>query len=112
MDVALKLATTLISLSGTYLVNILLGVFLAGIYASITQLQLILSFVTVTIVNIFLPEMLKSYAEGNVKSLCEYSNSAMNLVSSMLGLIAGGLVAYGSILCHYGFHINIKNIRC
>lgn len=91
-----KLATTLISLSGTYLVNILLGVFLAGIYASITQLQLILSFVTVTIVNIFLPEMLKSYAEGNVKSLCEYSNSAMNLVSSMLGLIAGGLVAYGS----------------
>ena len=90
-----KLAATLISLSGTYLVNILLGVFLAGIYASITQLQLILSFVTVTIVNIFLPDMLKNYAEGDITALNEYSVSAMGLVSSMLGLIAGGLIIYG-----------------
>ena len=90
-----KLAATLLSSCSTYLVNILIGVYMAGIYGSIAQIQSILSFITVAIVNIFLPQMYKIYAEDKKTELVTYTAEVLKVISIVLGIVAGGLIVFG-----------------
>lgn len=92
-----KLAATLLSSCSTYLVNILIGVYMAGIYGSVSQIQSILSFITIAVVNVFLPQMFKLYAmEGEKKGLIKYTGESLKVLSILLGVITGGLIIYGA----------------
>lgn len=91
-----KLAATLLSSCSTYLVNILIGAYLAGVYGSIAQLQSILSFMTVAIVNVFLPQMYKKYAVGDKAGLIKDTSDGLNVISSVLGVVSGGLIIFGN----------------
>lgn len=90
-----KLAATLISTCSTYMVNILAGVYLAGIYGAIAQIQSILSVITVAIVNVFLPGMYKKYAANQISDLIEYTKSRTKVISIILGIVSGGLIIFG-----------------
>lgn len=92
-----KLAAVLLSSSSTYLANIWLGVYLAGIYGSVAQIQSILSFITVSVVNIFLPQMYKLYASGQKAGLAEYTTDGLKILSMILGIVVGGLMVFGDI---------------
>ena len=92
-----KLAATLLSSCSTYLVNILIGVYMAGIYGSVSQIQSILSFITVAIVNVFLPRMFKLYAvKGEKNGLIKYTRESLKVLSILLGIVTGGLIVYGA----------------
>ena len=92
-----KLAATLLSSCSTYLVNILIGVYMAGIYGSVSQIQSILSFITVAIVNVFLPRMFKLYAvKGEKNGLIKYTRESLKVLSILLRIVTGGLIVYGA----------------
>ncbi len=91
-----KLASILISSCSTYLSNIFIGVYLTGVYASIVQIQSVLSFVTVAVVNIFLPQMYRLFADDKQNKLAEYTKNSYVAVLSVLGILAGGLIVYGN----------------
>lgn len=92
-----KLAATLLSSCSSYLVNILIGVYMAGIYGSISQIQSILSFITIAVVNVFLPHMYKLYALGKEnKELILYTKNSLKILSMLLGIVTGGLIIYGA----------------
>lgn len=90
-----KLAATLLSSCSTYMVNILLGAYLSGIYGSLAQLQSVLSLITVTIANVFLPEMYEKYAKKQIPQLVLYTQSRIKIISIVLGFFSGGLIVYG-----------------
>lgn len=90
-----KLAATLLSSCSTYLVNILIGVYMAGIYGSIAQVQSILSFITIAIVNVFLPQMYKIYATSNRVDLVNCTTENLKSLSIVLGIVVGGLIVFG-----------------
>lgn len=92
-----KLAAVLLSSCGTYLVNLLIGAYMAGIYGSVTQIQSILSFVTIAVVNVFLPQMYKMYAADDRKRLLCYTADGLKLLSAVLGIVVGGLIAFGDV---------------
>lgn len=91
-----KLAAILLSTCSTYLVNIMINTYIAGIYGSIAQLQSVLSFMTVAIVNVFLPRMYKLYADKDYNSLTLYTEKSVKVISSILGIVVGGLIVFGN----------------
>lgn len=91
-----KLAAIMMTLCGTYMVNKLLGTYLAGIYGSVTQIQSMLSFITVAVVSVFLPEMYKKYAQNAMPALVSYTRNIIRMTSMFLGIIAGGVVICGN----------------
>ena len=91
-----KLAATLLSTCSTYVVNILLGAYSSGIYGTLAQLQSILSLITVTIVNVFLPEMYEKYAKREIDQLVVYTKNRIKVISIVLGFFSGGLIIYGN----------------
>ena len=91
-----KLAAILMTLCGTYMVNILLGTYLAGIYGSVSQIQSMLSFFTVAVVSVFLPEMYKKYAQNAMHDLISYTRNIIKITSLLLGVIAGGVIICGN----------------
>ena len=91
-----KLAAILLSTCSTYLVNIFISAYMAGIYGSIAQLQSILSFMTIAIVNVYLPHMYKLYAENKHNMLIAYTEKGLKVISSILGIVVGGLIVFGN----------------
>lgn len=91
-----KLAATLLSSCSTYLVNILVSVYIAGIYASIMQIQSILSFITISVVNVFLPRMFELYAQKQVDQLKSYVDGNYSMLVCLLGVVSGGLIVFGN----------------
>ncbi len=100
-----KLAAILLAACSTYMVNILITPYYAGIYGSIAQLQSILSFMTTAIVTVFLPQMYKQYADNEYDKLTDYVGGGLNVISSVLGIVSGGLIVFG----HYFMSIWITN---
>ena len=90
-----KLAATLLASCSTFLVNILIGTYLAGIYGSVSQIQSILSFVTISVVNVFLPQMLKLYSLNEIDELINFTKQGLKIISSFLGIVAGIFVVLG-----------------
>ena len=91
-----KLAATLLSTCSTYIVNLFLGAYSTGIYGTLAQLQSILSLITVTIVNVFLPEMYHKYAKREIDQLVLYTKNRIRVISIVLGFFSGGLIIFGN----------------
>ena len=80
---------------GTYLSNILLGAYLSGIYATILQLQTLITVMVTAIVSIFVPKMIKLHANENKDNLIQYIKDSIRYLSFPLGIISGGIIIFG-----------------
>ncbi|WP_270631070.1 hypothetical protein [Limosilactobacillus mucosae] len=86
----------MVSSLNTYFANILCGVFITGIYASIMQFNIMESMVLSVLVNSLLPKMFKLFSHNDSKNLFFYTIYSMTLVSLILGVVSGGIVIYGN----------------
>lgn len=91
-----KLAAILLALCGSYMSNIMIDPYHAGIYGSIVQLQSVLSMIVITVVNIYLPQIYRLYAAKHQRELIEYTKTALKTLGCIIGIMVGGLIVFGN----------------
>lgn len=91
-----KAGSVMLTSIGTYLSNILVGVILSGIYATILQLQTLISIMVTAIVSTFIPNMYHFYASNDIEKLIKYAKTCIRFLSIPLGIISGGIIIYGA----------------
>ncbi len=90
-----KAGNVLLSNLNTYYSNILCGVFITGVYASMQQISTMVTMILGTLVNCFLPDMYKIYARDDEKTMLTYTLSRMKIIGVFIGILSGGLIALG-----------------
>ncbi len=90
-----KSGSVMMSTITSYLSNVLLGVVVAGKYAVMLQLESVLSVITSTMVNLFVPRMYENYGKRNYIKLHEDFNAIRVGVNVLLGILCGGICVYG-----------------
>lgn len=86
----------MLSSLNTYFANILCGVFITGIYASVMQFNTIESMVLSVLVNSLLPKMFKLFSHEDSNNLFLYTVYSMTLTALFLGVVSGGIIVYGN----------------
>lgn len=79
-----------------YFANILCGVFITGIYASIMQFNIISVMILTVLVNSLLPKMFKLFSLDETKKMYNYTIYSMSLSAIALSIIAGGIIVFGN----------------
>ncbi|MCT3057817.1 hypothetical protein [Leuconostoc citreum] len=86
----------LLSSLNIYFANILCGVLITGVYASIMQFNIVSVMVLTVLVNSLLPKMFKLYSANQTKKLYNYTIYAMHLSTLVLSIISGGIIVFGN----------------
>lgn len=86
----------LLSSLNTYLSNIFCGVFITGIYAAITQFNIIESTLLGVLVNTLLPRMFKLFSSKRQNDFTKYTINSMLLSSLFLSVVSGGIIIFGN----------------
>lgn len=79
-----------------YFANILCGVFITGIYASIMQFNIISVMILTVLVNSLLPKMFKLFSSDETKKMYNYTIYSMSLSALALSIISGGIIVFGN----------------
>lgn len=87
----------LLSSLNTYFANILCGVFITGIYASIMQFNIVESMLLTVLVNSLLPKMFKMFSGNESNNLFYYTVYSMGITAMFLSIISGGIIVYGTV---------------
>lgn len=90
-----KAGDVLLSTISTYLTNILLGVYLTGVFAAIMQLQGLFAVLTNSIISALVPNILKMYTKLDSQSYVSWLDKYIRLVAVFVGFIAGLLAVFG-----------------
>ncbi|WP_379970597.1 oligosaccharide flippase family protein [Ectobacillus sp. sgz5001026] len=92
-----KAGSVLLGTLNTYFANIFIGPGISGVYAAVLQLQTLIIVLVNAIVPSFIPEMYKKFAENKMDSLISYVKKAILFLSIPLGVVVGGVLAYGKV---------------
>lgn len=79
-----------------YFANLLCGVLITGIYASIMQFNIISVMILTVLVNSLLPKMFKLFSLDETKKLFNYTIYSMSLSALALSIISGGIIVFGN----------------
>ena len=87
---------TLLSSLNSFVANLMMGPYIAGLYASLSQLQLMGTTFGSTVAGSFVPRIYELYAQDRLTELRAYLIRSSRYLSAMLGVAAGCLLIYGS----------------
>lgn len=79
-----------------YFSNILCGVLITGVYASIMQFNIISVMILTVLVNSLFPKMIKLYSVDKTKRLYNYTVYSMNISALVISVISGGIIVFGN----------------
>ena len=79
-----------------YFANLLCGVLITGIYASIMQFNIISVMILTVLINSLLPKMFKLFSLDETKKLFNYTIYSMSLSALALSIISGGIIVFGN----------------
>ncbi|MGV3184721.1 hypothetical protein ACEF14_00875 [Weissella paramesenteroides] len=79
-----------------YFSNILCGVLITGIYASIMQFNIISVMILTVLVNSLLPKMFKLFSSDKTNEIYYYSIYSMSITALALSIVSGGIIIFGN----------------
>lgn len=86
----------MLSSLNSYLSNILCGVFITSVYASIMQFNLIESMLLTVLVNSLLPKMFRLFSKEKANDLFDYTIYSMKITALFLSIVSAGIIIYGN----------------
>ena len=103
-----KAGDILLSTISTYLTNILLGVYLTGIFAAIMQLQSLFAVLTSSVISALVPNILKMYTRLDSQSYISWLDKYIRLVAISVGFIAGLLAVFGDPFLELWLNVEMR----
>lgn len=109
-----KAGAVLLTNINTYILSILVSVFMTGIYSTLVQFVTLLSVLTMTIISTFVPNIYRLYAEGDISGMEKYISKCVKTIAVINGFLVGGMLIYqkyllglfiSDIYMHYEFII-------
>lgn len=93
-----KAGASLLTVVNTYLISMIISVFMTGIYSTITQFVSFIGMLTMSLISCFVPTIYKLYSDDDKKRLWVYVNECTKLLVVVISIIVGGMLVFEKYL--------------